>query len=425
MATPFGFCGYVLDTPASILIIFIRRKGRSMSAWNTEVLAQTAETASQASTIPEWAILVAAALILLALAGLVMARKKKTLPADESTESSQTKASTPTALQEAAAPIELVPGAPRDVSEIRADDQASWLNRLKQGLSKTRNQLNLARLFGGRSAINDQLLEEVHETLYRSDMGVETADRLVGSLKRKFAGRADMPVWDEVAAALRDEVADVFQGNERPMAEPASGPLVILVVGVNGVGKTTSIGKLAARFVAEGKSVLLCAGDTFRAAAIEQLQVWGDRLNVPVIRQQQGSDPASVAFDGVRAAVARQVDILLVDTAGRLHSKTELMDELAKVKRVVNKELPGAPHETWLVIDATTGQNAVQQVKAFQEIIQLSGLVVTKLDGTAKGGVIIGIRNRFQLPIRYIGVGEKAADLKEFVAKDYAESIFS
>lgn len=392
-----------------------------MSAWNTELLAQAVDTspAQAAGTLPEWTIFVIAFAIAL-FVGYVIIRRQKT----QAVETKKAEAR----IEAREAPAELVvtkPSAPQDVSEILQDDQSSWLNRLKQGLSKTRSQLNLARLFGGKSVINDQLLEEVHETLYRSDMGVETADRLVASLKKKFSTRSDMPQWDEVAAALRDEVADVFQGNDLPISPPASGPLVILVVGVNGVGKTTSIGKLAARFVAEGKSVLLCAADTFRAAAIEQLQVWGDRLNVPVIRQQQGSDPASVAFDGVKAAVARNVDVLLIDTAGRLHSKTELMDELAKVKRVVNRELPGAPHETWLVIDATTGQNAVQQVKAFQEIIQLSGLVVTKLDGTAKGGVIIGIRNRFQLPIRYIGIGEKAADLKQFVAKDYAESIFS
>jgi fused signal recognition particle receptor len=212
---------------------------------------------------------------------------------------------------------------------------------------------------------------------------------------------------------------------DTPLNKPAEGPFVILVVGVNGVGKTTSIGKLAAHYVAEGKSVMLCAGDTFRAAAIEQLQVWGERIGVPVIKHQQGADPASVAFDAVKAAKARGVDVLLIDTAGRLHNKTELMDELAKVKRVITKEMPAAPHETWLVIDATTGQNAVQQVKAFGELVQLSGLVVTKLDGTAKGGVIIGIKQKFKLPIRYIGVGEKAKDLKEFSARDFAESLFA
>lgn len=398
-----------------------------MSAWNTELLAQAVDTSTvqSVSNLPEWtifAIIFAVALFV----GYVIVRRRKAPPSEVIHKvPGPTPAETIELKEQAEEAVVSKIARSQEVVEILEDDQKSWLGRLKQGLSRTRNQLNLSRLFGGKTVINDQLLEEVHETLYRSDMGVETADRLVASLKKKFSARSDMPHWDEVAAALRDEVADVFQGNDLPIATPGSGPLVILVVGVNGVGKTTSIGKLAARFVAEGKSVLLCAADTFRAAAIEQLQVWGDRLNVPVIRQQQGSDPASVAFDGVKAAVARNVDVLLIDTAGRLHSKTELMDELAKVKRVVNRELPGAPHETWLVIDATTGQNAVQQVKAFQEIIQLSGLVVTKLDGTAKGGVIIGIRNRFQLPIRYIGVGERAADLKQFSPGDYAESIFS
>lgn len=317
--------------------------------------------------------------------------------------------------------------APSEVEEILHDSQSSWLARLRDGLSKTRNQFagSLGNLFGTRKVFNDELLEELHENLYRSDMGVETADRMVNTLRKKFSGQSEMPAWSDVSRAMRDEVVDIFSGAERPMNVPASGPMVILVVGVNGVGKTTSIGKLAARFVSEGKSVLLCAGDTFRAAAIEQLSVWGDRLNVPVVKHQQGADPASVAFDGVKAAKARGVDVLLIDTAGRLHSKTELMEELSKVKRVIQKELPEAPHETWLVIDSTNGQNAVQQVKAFQELISLSGLIVTKLDGTAKGGVIVGIHSKFQIPIRYIGVGEKAADLKAFSAREYADSLFA
>ena len=317
---------------------------------------------------------------------------------------------------------------PSEIQEILLDDAASWLQRLRGGLSKTRQQLkdNLLRFIGGGQVFNDQTLEQVHEVLYRSDMGAETADHLVGVLRRRFLGQAEAPTWPLIASALQEAVVESMhnQGIELPLTPPADGPWVILVVGVNGVGKTTSIGKLAARFIAEGKSVLLGAGDTYRAAAIEQLQVWGDRLGVPVIKHQQGSDPASVAFDAVKAAKSRGVDVLLIDTAGRLHNKQELMDELAKVKRVIARELPGAPHEIWLVIDATTGQNAVQQVKAFQELVQLTGLVVTKLDGTAKGGVIVGIKRRFQIPIRYIGVGEKAADLKEFSYREYAESLF-
>ncbi len=314
-----------------------------------------------------------------------------------------------------------------ELVEIRSDDQASWLQRLRQGLSKTRSHLkdNLSRLLGGQK-LDDQTLEQVHEVLFRSDMGVETADHLVDILRKRFGGQNAVPDWSVISTELKQAVTESMQGTEdTALNKPTEGPFVILVVGVNGVGKTTSIGKLAARYVAEGKSVLLCAGDTFRAAAIEQLQVWGDRLGVPVIKHQQGADPASVAFDAVKAAKARGVDVLLIDTAGRLHNKTELMDELAKVKRVIAKEMPDAPHETWLVIDATTGQNAVQQVKAFGELVKLTGLVVTKLDGTAKGGVIIGIKRKFKLPIRYIGVGEKAKDLKEFSAQDFAESLFA
>lgn len=314
-----------------------------------------------------------------------------------------------------------------ELSEIIRDDQVSWMRRLRAGLDKTRQNLkdNISRLIGGQK-LDEKTLEQVHEVLFRGDMGAETADLLVNVLRRKFGNQNEAPSWEIIADELRIAVTECMSTpDEAAIKISRDGPTVILVVGVNGVGKTTSIGKLAARYVAEGKSVLLCAGDTFRAAAIEQLQVWGDRIGVPLIKHQQGSDPASVAFDAVKAAKSRGMDTLLIDTAGRLHNKSELMDELAKIKRVIAKELPDAPHETWLVIDATTGQNAVQQVKAFGELVQLTGLIVTKLDGTAKGGVIIGIKQRFKLPIRYIGVGEKAQDLKEFSAPDFAASLFS
>jgi fused signal recognition particle receptor len=198
---------------------------------------------------------------------------------------------------------------------------------------------------------------------------------------------------------------------------------VLLVVGVNGVGKTTTIGKLAAHYAASGKKVMLCAADTFRAAAIEQLQVWGERNQVPVIKQHQGADPAAVAFDGVQAALARGAEVLIIDTAGRLHNKNDLMNELGKIRKSIAKALPDAPHETWIVVDATTGQNANQQVKAFSEVTPLSGIVVTKLDGTAKGGVIVGIADQFKIPIRYIGVGEKAVDLKPFNGSEFMRGL--
>jgi fused signal recognition particle receptor len=398
-------------------------KGKSMFTWSTSAQAQTLSTSVDASN--SWLVyllpLTLVALLILFVLKKTHWKHPKTLPPEQATK--------PVIAKELVEeePRTAVPTAPADVSEILKDSESSWLGRLRDGLSKTRNQLSgsIGSLFGTKKVFNDELLEELHENLYRSDMGVETADRMVAALRKKFSGQSEMPTWDQVSQSMRDEITEIFGAESKPLNRPTSGPMVILVVGVNGVGKTTSIGKLAARFVSEGKSVLLCAGDTFRAAAIEQLSVWGDRLNVPVIKHQQGADPASVAFDGVKAAKARAVDVLLIDTAGRLHSKAELMDELAKIKRVIQKELPEAPHETWLVIDSTNGQNAVQQVKAFGDLVQLTGLIVTKLDGTAKGGVIVGIHNKFHIPIRYIGVGEKAADLKEFQPREYADSLFS
>ena len=311
-----------------------------------------------------------------------------------------------------------------DVAAIQDLDRAGWLGRLRQGLDHTRQNLvsGLKALFTEATRVDDTLLAKIHETLFRADVGVTTADRLVADLKRRFQG-GDSPSWEDIRSALVDEITVLLDVPTNPIVQPGEGPLVILIVGVNGAGKTTTIGKLAAHFMAQDKSVLLAAGDTFRAAAIDQLQVWADRLSIDLVRHKPGSDPAAVAFDAVKAAKARQKDVLLIDTAGRLHNKKELMDELAKIKRVIAKDLPDAPHETWLVIDATTGQNALMQVKAFREAVNLTGLVVTKLDGTAKGGVVIGATVEHQLPIRYVGVGEKAADLRAFAPRDFAESL--
>ena len=242
---------------------------------------------------------------------------------------------------------------------------------------------------------------------------------------KKVSDKAQEANWHEIRDILQDETESILslRSSKANEASP-QGLQVILIVGVNGVGKTTTIGKIAAHYLAKDQKVMLCAGDTFRAAAIEQLKVWGERLKLQVIAHKEGSDPGAVAFDAVKAAKARGVDILLIDTAGRLHNKANLMDELAKVKKVVGKDLAGAPHETYLVLDATTGQNAFQQVRAFKEIVDVSGLCITKLDGTAKGGVIIGIANEFDIPIRYIGVGEKASDLREFDPKAFAKSLF-
>jgi len=313
-----------------------------------------------------------------------------------------------------------------EITEILESDQSSWMKKLRSGLSKTRSsfQSTLGSLFTTKVKINEDILEQLHESLFRADIGVSTSDKLVDHV-RKTLGKEESADWDQVSTAIKSHATFLMESStQTPLNKPTEGPWVILVVGVNGVGKTTSIGKLAARFVSEDKKVLLAAADTYRAAAIDQLQVWGERLGVDVIAHKQGSDPAAVAYDAVKAAVARKSDVLLIDTAGRLHSKNDLMKELQKIYKVIGKDLPGAPHESWLVIDATTGQNAVQQVKAFTEVASLTGLISTKLDGTAKGGVLIGISDTFKLPIRYVGVGEKAADLHEFKSADYVDSLF-
>ncbi|SME87908.1 signal recognition particle-docking protein FtsY [Pseudobacteriovorax antillogorgiicola] len=363
--------------------------------------------------------------ILLFLALYFIFRPKKTTstapaPNKTSPEAETIKPASPS--QEAETPQDTQP---QDVKAIKELDHASWLSKLKGGLAKTRGSLvdGIAGLFN-QQKLDDDLLEELHERLFRADLGIDTADTLVDHIKGEFSGREQSPTWDEVRMSLKARVAGMFADSERNLNQPQEGPFVILVVGVNGVGKTTSIGKLAAHFLAQDKNVLLCAADTYRAAAIDQLQVWGDRLGCDVIKHQQGADPASVAYDGVKAAKARKSDVLLIDTAGRLHNKAELMDELAKIRRVIGKDLPEAPHETWIVVDATTGQNAFQQVEAFSQVAPLSGIVVTKLDGTAKGGVVIGVTNKFKLPIRYIGVGEQASDLREFQSSDFADSLF-
>jgi fused signal recognition particle receptor len=318
------------------------------------------------------------------------------------------------------------PAVPTDIAEIRSSDDSSWLKRLRGGLSKTREsfQSTLGDLFSNKVKIDEDVLEELHEALFRADIGVKTSDKLVDHV-RSTLGKEDAADWQQVSTEIKSFATELMESaNNAELNRPKEGPWVILVVGVNGVGKTTSIGKLSAHFLAEGKSVLLAAADTYRAAAIDQIKVWGDRLGVDVIAHQPGSDPAAVAYDAVKAAKARNTDVLLIDTAGRLHSKNDLMKELEKIHKVIGKDLPDAPHEAWLVIDATTGQNAVQQVKAFKAVAKLSGLVVTKLDGTAKGGVLIGIADEFKMPIRYVGVGEKAVDLRTFKASEYVDSMF-
>ncbi len=310
-------------------------------------------------------------------------------------------------------------------SKSEAPPAISWMERLRSGLAKTRGQLtsSIHALFSGATKIDDVLLDQIHEALYKSDMGVQTADLMVQQLRSQLASGEPVS-FEKVADLLKQQVIQVFKSSEKPERVPPEAPRVILIIGVNGVGKTTTVGKLAAWHIKSNKSVLLCAADTFRAAAIEQLSVWAQRLGVQVIAHKQGADPAAVAFDGVKAAKARNMDAVIIDTAGRLHNKVELMAELGKVTKAIHKEIPGAPHETWIVVDATTGQNAIQQVKAFNEVTPISGVIVTKLDGSAKGGIVVAIAQQFKLPIRFVGVGESSEDLRPFHAEEFASSLF-
>lgn len=300
--------------------------------------------------------------------------------------------------------------------------------RLKAGLSRTRSGLTdrLADLFLGRKTIDDDLLEELETLLLTADVGVEATTELVSDLTQRVA-RRQLTDPEALQRALREDLEAILAPVEAPLTVPAgrTAPYVVLIVGVNGSGKTTSIGKLAARFQGEGHSVMLAAGDTFRAAAVEQLKVWGERHDVPVVAQATGADAASVVYDALQSARAREVDVLIADTAGRLHTQSNLMDELAKVKRVLAKLDPEAPHEVMLVVDATAGQNALVQARQFHEAVGVTGITVTKLDGTAKGGIVFAIARQLGLPLRYIGVGESAEDLRPFNAREFVDALFS
>jgi fused signal recognition particle receptor len=305
--------------------------------------------------------------------------------------------------------------------------KVGFFARLKQGLSKTSASIGegMASLFLGRKAIDDDLLDEIETRLLTADVGVEATSVIIRNLTQKVA-RKQLTDAQALYTSLQGELADMLRPVEQPLVVQAQHkPFVILVVGVNGAGKTTTIGKLAARFQREGKKVMLAAGDTFRAAAVEQLQVWGERNNVPVIAQHTGADSASVIFDAVQAARSRGIDVLIADTAGRLHTKDNLMEELKKVRRVMGKLDEAAPHEVLLVLDAGTGQNAINQAKHFNQSVALTGLALTKLDGTAKGGVIFALAKQFGLPIRYIGVGEGIDDLRTFEAEPFVKALFA
>ncbi len=298
--------------------------------------------------------------------------------------------------------------------------------RIRKGLSKTRSGLTdgLANLLLGKKAIDDDLLEELETQLILADVGVEATSEIMGRLTERVS-RKELSDSDALYNALIEELKDTLSGVQAPLdINTGARPYVILMVGINGVGKTTTIGKLARQFQNDGKSVMLAAGDTFRAAAVEQLQVWGERNNVPVVAQHTGADSASVLFDALQAAQARDVDVLIADTAGRLHTKDNLMQELEKVVRVMKKLDPEAPHEVMLVLDAGTGQNAINQARQFQQAVGVTGLTLTKLDGTAKGGVIFALSKQLGLPVRYIGVGEGIEDLRPFQADEFIKALF-
>ncbi|HTQ99700.1 MAG TPA: signal recognition particle-docking protein FtsY [Candidatus Acidoferrum sp.] len=306
--------------------------------------------------------------------------------------------------------------------------KAGFFSRLKAGLSRTRETLahSLGNLLLGKKAIDQALLDELETQLLTADVGIKATASILGELTARVK-RNELADSDALYGALKQLLQAMLQPCEAPLAiSTAPGkPFVILMVGVNGVGKTTTIGKLAKRFQGEGRSVMLAAGDTFRAAAVEQLQVWGERNHVPVVAQHTGADSASVIFDAYQSAVAKKVDVLIADTAGRLHTKNNLMQELEKVVRVLKKLDPDIPHETLLVLDATTGQNALSQARSFTESVKVSGIVLSKLDGTARGGMVFAIANELGLPLRFIGVGEKADDLRPFVAQDFVNALFA
>lgn len=297
-----------------------------------------------------------------------------------------------------------------------------FFDKIKSGLSKTRDALEstLGSVFSGFSEIDEDFYEELEECLILADLGVETAVKAT-DLLRKAVRQQHLKTAEEAKQALRDILVDMLQVGQN--AEPTGKPEVILVIGVNGVGKTTTIGKLAAQFVNQGRQVLLVAGDTFRAAAADQLEIWANRSGAALVRQHEGADPASVVFDGLQSAKAKNTDVIIIDTAGRLHNKQNLMNELGKISRIVEREMPNAAKEVLLVLDGTTGQNGLMQAKQFKEIAGVTAVAVTKLDGTAKGGIVIAVADALQLPVKYVGVGEQIDDLMPFEPKAFVEAL--
>ena len=324
---------------------------------------------------------------------------------------------------------DIQPSEIEEPQEVQAEEPSEnqekkgFFKKMFTGLSNTRKAISdsVDTVFASFTKIDDELFEELEEALIMADIGVNTSTEIIERLKKRVKSERTDEVSD-IKRQLADVIADIMTLNEQELITPS--PTVMLIIGVNGVGKTTSIAKLANLYKNEGKSILLCAADTFRAAAVEQLEIWSNRSGVPIIKQQMGADPAAVVFDAVQSAKARKTDLLICDTAGRLHNKKNLMEELKKISRIVSQNYPEAKQEVLLVIDATTGQNALQQVKLFKETADITGIILTKLDGTAKGGVVIAIKNEFDIPIRFVGVGEGINDLQPFNAQDFARAVF-
>lgn len=318
-----------------------------------------------------------------------------------------------------------VDAVPLPVSEPVQQAKPGFFERLKMGLHKTKEGLigRIDTLVLGKKEIDADTLEELEEILITSDMGVKTTVELIRTLEQRL-GRNELKDGNTLKNALKEEILKRLNAHHSCLDIENRRPFVLLVIGVNGVGKTTTIGKLASRFTTSGKKVLLAAADTFRAAAAEQLVAWGERSGVDVIRHKEGADPSAVVFDACKAAVARGIDILIVDTAGRMHTKVNLMEEMKKIRRVISREIPGAPHETLLVVDAATGQNAISQARLFKEAAGITGIALTKLDGTAKGGIVVAVSQEFALPVRYIGVGETIDDLRDFNPQEFTDALF-
>jgi fused signal recognition particle receptor len=313
-----------------------------------------------------------------------------------------------------------------NVAEEEADGKSDFFSRIRTGLDKTRARFvaGIGRAILGEKVIDDNLMEEIETRLLTSDVGVEATRAIISSLSEKVA-RKELADGEALYRSLRETLTEGLQDSERPLtADPAKKPFVILMVGVNGAGKTTTVGKLARKFQQEGKSVMLAAGDTYRAAAVEQLKVWGERVGIPVISQATGADSASVVYDAMAAAGSRQIDVLIADTAGRLQNKKNLMEELIKISRVLGRLDVEAPHAVLLALDAATGQNAISQAREFQAAVNVTGLILTKLDGTARGGVIFAIARQLDLPIHFIGVGEQIDDLRPFSAQQFVDALF-